>query len=257
MSSRNTAVCPIIRRAGEDKTMFSTKGIPLYYQTENYIREKILNGEWEVGSRIPTELQLMEMFQISRATLRQAISDLVNEGILERCQGKGTFVRRRLAYNNDPTIIWVKPVEGIRHRIVSVEHRPTPTKINKFLKLENSAEATVFSYLHCLLDEDNSPYNLSVTYFLDSLFPDIQEHFFKDTLYNVVKNVYHISLEYAVSNITAIDIDKKIAKILGTAAGIPAVEVSKVYYDRMDRPILVTEMYMHPHNSKLQVRTMP
>ena len=117
MSSRNTAVCPIIRKAGEDKTMFSTKGIPLYYQTENYIREKILNGEWEVGSRIPTELQLMEMFQISRATLRQAISDLVNEGILERCQGKGTFVRRRLAYNNDPTMIWVKPVEGIRHRI--------------------------------------------------------------------------------------------------------------------------------------------
>lgn len=72
-----------------------------------------------------------------------------------------------------------------------------------------------------------------------------------------MKNVYHISLEYAVSNITAIDIDEKIAKILGTVAGIPAVEVSKVYYDRMDRPILVTEMYMHPHNSKLQVRTMP
>ena len=237
--------------------MFSKKGIPLYYQTENYIREKILNDEWKVGSRIPTELQLMEMFQISRATLRQAISDLVNEGILERCQGKGTFVRRKLAFNNDPTPIWVTPMEGIRHQMVSVEHMRTPTRINKFLEIEESVEATVFSYLHCLSSEENFPYNFNVTYFQDTLFPNIQEHFFKDTLYNVVKNVYNISLQYAVSNITATNLNEKIAKILGTVAGIPAVEVTKVYYDGMDRPILVTEMYVHPHNSKLQVRTMP
>ena len=70
------------------------------------MRDKIVKGEWPGGTQIPTEVQLMELFGVSRATLRQAISDLCNDGFLNRVQGKGTFVTENSGYGNDPTDIW-------------------------------------------------------------------------------------------------------------------------------------------------------
>jgi DNA-binding FadR family transcriptional regulator len=53
----------------------------------------IISGEWKVGDRIPTELELMQRLQVSRNTLREAISSLVHVGLLESRVGDGTYVR--------------------------------------------------------------------------------------------------------------------------------------------------------------------
>ena len=54
------------------------KGIALYYQVENSIREKIENGEWKVGQKLPTEPELCQFFGVSRTTIRQAVDSLVS-----------------------------------------------------------------------------------------------------------------------------------------------------------------------------------
>lgn len=64
----------------------------LYKQVEDKIREAIANEQWKVGARIPGENELSKNFGVSRVTLRSAISHLVDEGLLVRLQGKGTFV---------------------------------------------------------------------------------------------------------------------------------------------------------------------
>ena len=66
--------------------------IPLYFQLEKLILEEIENGSYPVGSTIPTEKELSEIFDISRTTVRQAIADLVREEHLYRVKSKGTFV---------------------------------------------------------------------------------------------------------------------------------------------------------------------
>src|SRR5436853_6949312 len=66
--------------------------IPMYYQIMNQLREKIAAGEYAVDSALPPERELVETYQVSRMTIRQAISELVNEGILDRCSGISTFV---------------------------------------------------------------------------------------------------------------------------------------------------------------------
>jgi DNA-binding FadR family transcriptional regulator len=53
----------------------------------------ITSGEWKVGGRIPTELELMQRLQVSRNTLREAIRSLVHVGLLESRVGDGTYVR--------------------------------------------------------------------------------------------------------------------------------------------------------------------
>jgi len=64
----------------------------LYLQLYDILKKKIENNEWPVGSQIPTEDELCKMFNVSRATVRTAILELVRQGYLKRQQGKGTFV---------------------------------------------------------------------------------------------------------------------------------------------------------------------
>lgn len=68
--------------------------LPRYVQLENLVRDKIDTGEWAPGMMLPSERQLCESYGIARMTVRQAISNLVAEGLLTRTQGRGTFVVR-------------------------------------------------------------------------------------------------------------------------------------------------------------------
>ncbi len=71
-------------------TINKNSPVPIYYQLKEYLREVIRS--LEVGSPIPTESDICERFEISRPTVRQAVSALVAEGYLERRKGRGTFV---------------------------------------------------------------------------------------------------------------------------------------------------------------------
>lgn len=64
--------------------------IPLYIQLKDKIEENILNGKYE--RKIPSEREIMDEFYVSRSTVRQAISELVNDGVLDKRPGKGTFI---------------------------------------------------------------------------------------------------------------------------------------------------------------------
>lgn len=68
--------------------------VPLHYQLKNMLKEAIKAGHWGMGDLFPTDKELMERHSLSSTTVRRAISELVNEGLLERRPGKGTFVRR-------------------------------------------------------------------------------------------------------------------------------------------------------------------
>lgn len=65
---------------------------PLYYQIREALRMEIVQGRLQPNQRIPAELTLAEQYGVSRITTRQAIADLVNDGLLYRMPGKGTFV---------------------------------------------------------------------------------------------------------------------------------------------------------------------
>lgn len=66
--------------------------IPVYYQLKEAIQKKITEGIWKVGQCIDSERELSETYGVSRMTIRQALGELVQEGVLIREKGKGTFV---------------------------------------------------------------------------------------------------------------------------------------------------------------------
>jgi len=92
-------------------------GVPLYRQVAAVLRERIENGVFRPGERIPTEYELCDEFGVSRISIRQALSELVYEGLLSRRQGSGTYVQPELGLSartikvvvtEDP---WVSPLE--------------------------------------------------------------------------------------------------------------------------------------------------
>lgn len=66
--------------------------IPLYFQLKQILLEKIDHAEWGAGDLIPSEQELQETYGLSRTTVRQTLSEMVNEGLLDRQRGRGTFV---------------------------------------------------------------------------------------------------------------------------------------------------------------------
>jgi GntR family transcriptional regulator len=66
--------------------------VPLHEQCKTILLEQIRAGAFQRGDRIPPERKLEEMYGLSRTTIRQAVSELVQRGVLQRIQGKGTFV---------------------------------------------------------------------------------------------------------------------------------------------------------------------
>ena len=66
--------------------------LPAYMKIHDQIKKDIDEHRWAIGERLPSERDLAEQFEVSRMTLRQAVSLLVEEGVLERRVGSGTFV---------------------------------------------------------------------------------------------------------------------------------------------------------------------
>lgn len=94
--------------------------IPLYFQLKNILLEAIKRGDYQVDSLIPTEKELSEMFQVSRTTVRQAITEMVQEGWLYRYASKGTFVAR-LKIKQD----FIKYLESFNEQILRTGCKPS------------------------------------------------------------------------------------------------------------------------------------
>src|SRR5215472_2708648 len=79
------------RKDGRKSTVLEQgSSVPRYYQLKEIIREQC--ASWEPGQLIPSELELCQMYAVSRTTVRKALDHLRQEGLLYRIQGKGTFV---------------------------------------------------------------------------------------------------------------------------------------------------------------------
>ncbi len=102
---------------------------PLYMQLKNIIRDKISSGEWPVNSIIPSENELSKTYGISRMTVRSVITQFVNEGVLYRIQGKGTFVSEAKIEISSLHYIGIREqleVQGreVSTRLISCTHMP-------------------------------------------------------------------------------------------------------------------------------------
>ncbi|MEC1384549.1 PLP-dependent aminotransferase family protein [Bacillus velezensis] len=98
--------------------------IPLYLQIEQHIKEKILHGEWTIGTKIPSQRKLAEELQVNRSTVTAAVDELIAQGLLEGKRGGGTKV-----VNNTWSIMAAaKPLDWSTY-VTSGSHQPNSSLI--------------------------------------------------------------------------------------------------------------------------------
>src|SRR5436305_6502125 len=81
-------------------TLERTNPLPLYYQLKEVLKQQIRAGHLAAHTASPSEPELVANYQVSRATVRQALAELVHECLLYRQHGKGTFVCERRVQQN-------------------------------------------------------------------------------------------------------------------------------------------------------------
>lgn len=81
---------------GSGEAVQPLSAVPLYRQLSQALQAEIAKGRWNQGDRIASESELSAMFSVSRITVRAALDELVEDGILVRIQGKGTFVTKSI-----------------------------------------------------------------------------------------------------------------------------------------------------------------
>ncbi|MGO4545689.1 GntR family transcriptional regulator [Paenibacillus sp. 2TAB23] len=98
--------------------------MPLYQQIQDYIKELILSSGLKQGDRIPTEKELMELFNVSKITVVNALAGLSNEGAIIRVPGRGSFVNKtkpELPESSRPLVpVQGQQQEGLRDRLIGI-----------------------------------------------------------------------------------------------------------------------------------------
>lgn len=143
------------------------KHIPLYIQLKEELLRKIKEGIWEIEAQIPTEKELMEEYNIGRATVREALSLLVNEGYLYKKQGIGTFVARKYpSLGFEPLISLTYPLEamGVNHVNQILDKKIVIPDKHMLLKMKWKKPRPCF-YLERMRYKDASPIAMEESYF--------------------------------------------------------------------------------------------
>ncbi|GAA0180574.1 GntR family transcriptional regulator [Clostridium sediminicola] len=140
---------------------------PLYIQLKEEILKKIKNEDWKTNSKIPSEKDLMDEYNVGRATVREAITLLVNDGYLEKRQGIGTFVMKKEAYFGFEPLISISYSlnnNGVQHHNKVIEKKviTIDSKLKERLRWHNNEKCFYFKRIRYV---DNNPMGIEEFYF--------------------------------------------------------------------------------------------
>jgi GntR family transcriptional regulator len=207
--------------------------MPKYYILKRKLIEKIDQEDFKVNETIPSERELIEMYNVSRITVRKAIDELVNEGYLYKIQGKGTYVKSD-EYSQDLFSITSCTQDVIKlgmtpgRKVISAEVVTADKKHSRSLELGDGEKVFRMERVYYA---DKEPINHTTTYLPYKLFPGIEKYdFSEDSLYKVLENEYGAQITKAKRTVEAILAEDEIAEYLEVPAGIPILLFNCVTY---------------------------
>jgi GntR family transcriptional regulator len=226
------------------KNGFASSRIPLYYQLENVLREKITAGTFVAGEKLPTESEMIEQYKVSRITVRQTLAALAEEGLIERHQGRGTFVAERKTKK--------RKFSGTIHLTGSLDELiemglETPVKVLEMNLIEaDKHEAELLQIkvgtpIYCLKRirlHEGQPSSLIVNYLPENIGNELTaEELSSGALLQTLETKFGYKLRDARQEIRAELADSYIANLLGIRVGAALLSIERTVYDLKGKPI--------------------
>lgn len=226
--------------AGEPLDTASTT--PLYKQLKHRILQVVAIGAIGAGEALPTEEALCERLGLSRATVRRCFKDLVDEGYVTRCRGRGTFVADPgEAGGLDTLYTQVSTSSTIERsgaraesRLIRVRELPADAGIAKRLHIRRGTRVWEVNRQRLA---DGEPIMHEVAYVPRSLCPGLGQMDFDRSIYEYIAEASGKFAARTDEVIEAVALDRQEARLIGAGAGMAALRIVATSYDSQDEPI--------------------
>jgi GntR family transcriptional regulator len=225
--------------------------VPKHEQLRGRLTE--LAARLPAGSPLPGERQLCVEHGVSRITVREAIGQLVSEGVLVRVRGKGTFVAERAArsrlhlasFHEDMRRLGLRPSTVV----LDVARSVPPPATRRALELPPGAEAW---HVRRLRLADDQPMSIDDAWYEAGVLPGLDRQDLTGSLYTLLADEYGCTIDRAEQTVRAAEADRGTGVLLGVPTGRPVLVFDRVSYSG-GRPVEHAESTYRGDRYELQM----
>lgn len=227
-----------------------TKKNSVYMNICYKIIEDVINGKYEIGDFIPTQNELADMYKVSRATIREAIKELIHRGILKTVKGKGTFV-----VNRPGEIGRAERFKGFtganfrnigtekKTRVIVVEEIPADKLLSTNLMIPIGNPVVHIKRVRCV---GEYPMCVDDAYLAKRYIENIdfqKEDLRNNSLYMILENKANIYIDFIEEKFRGISCTEENAQYLGINAGEPILNIKRMSCDQHGRVVEYCENF--------------
>ncbi len=221
---------------------------PIYKQIKSWMRQEIQSGAWAEHHKLRSEDDLAEILNVSRGTVRKAITELITEGLLVRTHGRGTFVsgnaleqplaERLVTFSED---LLGKGIAFETHVLEQSLIQPT-TRISSLLSV--ATDAPVF-FLKRVRLVSGQPITLLHNYVACGKCPGIETaNFTRYRLFEVLEDRYGLPIDWGRRTFEARTPSEEAARLLDIPTSSPVMYMEQIAYLRDGSPIELSDLWI-------------
>lgn len=229
-------------------TKTTTSSQSLYIEIAAKIREDISRGKYSTSDKMPSEAALASIYNVSRNTIREALSVLENEGLLIRKHGSGTFLKGNklsVGYGKARTIGFTETknklgqVPGTRSLVFDWE--PADASISKTLGI---SVGSLLGVLKRLRTVNGKPLLYAIDKLPEKVIgSDFTSEKIQESLFEFLQRSRGVQFDKSEIKISATVPNRIIAEMLGMDPSLPLLLVEEIYYNFSKEPILWSQNY--------------
>lgn len=228
--------------------------IPLYHQLKTILLNKIEEGEWKPEEQLPTESELANQFNVSKITVRQALKEIADLGIVRREQGRGTFVEKPKVQQG-PRALTGFTDEMRRHGLPAASKVLEKSIMEATPELAEALQVPVGSRLFVLKRlrlAEGEPMGIQTAHLPMELVPGLMDEPFENiSLYALLQSKYGLRAANARETHFAVLVEPDQADLLGAPAGSPALAAERVTFLPGGRPLELVHSIMRGDRYKI------
>lgn len=223
----------------KNKTVRNESMQPLYAQIKEIIKQRILDGDYDIHERLPSESEMMKVFGVSRITVRQALRDLHTDGLVFSVQGKGTFVSRPKAVQD------IQSLQGFGEamspqgyetsaRVIGVQEVRASGDVAEALNLSRNSKVIELTRIRYL---NREPVSLDNSFFPLEIGKALQGRDLTQDVFPMLENEFGIGLGHADLKVEAIVANEALAQHLNVDVGSSILRIQRLVFSQAGDPI--------------------
>ena len=228
---------------------------PLYVRIQEYIAELILSGKLTPETKIQSEREFSDDLGVSRMTVRKALTELVNEGLLERRHGSGTYVAKpKVTYESHEMVNYIQAMQtrniATTSQLLEFDEIVASRRLAETLQIEIGDP--IFRII-LLRFANRVPVVLERIFFPCVRFPDLQEwDLEKSSFIDLLTGVYKNRLGPISQTVEAVSATDVIARQLRVDEGSPLLMLVKIIHNRESgEPIVFAQDYLRSDYARI------